>query len=70
MQIVEYRKNPTQYQNDPSKPPLSYTTLIFLAIHSNKKDKVMLGEIYQWIRDKFKYYRVTESTWQVSIEGV
>ena len=67
MQIVEYRKNPRKYQNDPSKPPFSYTTLIFLAIQSNKKEKVMLGEIYQWIRDNFKYYRITESTWQVSM---
>lgn len=67
MQIVEYRKNPRRYQNDSSKPPFSYTTLIFLAIQSNKKEKVMLGEIYQWIRDNFKYYRVTESTWQVSM---
>lgn len=65
MQIVEYRKNPYQYLNDPTKPPLSYTTLIFLAIQSSNKEKVMLGEIYQWIRENFKYYRVTESTWQV-----
>ena len=68
MQIVEYRKNPYKHINDPTKPPFSYTTLIFLAIQSNKKEKVMLGEIYQWIRDNFKYYRVTESTWQVSNE--
>ena len=68
MQIVEYRKNPYKHINDPTKPPFSYTTLIFLAIQSNKKEKVMLGEIYQWIRDNFKYYRVTESTWQVSKE--
>ena len=64
-QTAEFEQNRWKYQHDPSKPPFSYTTIIYLAIRSSKNDKVTLGEIYQWIKDHFMYYRVAESTWQV-----
>lgn len=63
-QATEFKRDPTRFKEDTAKPPFSYTTLIYLAIESNSKDKVMLGEIYQWIRDNFKYYRIAEFTWQ------
>ena len=65
LQSAEFYRDPNKYREDPYKPPLSYTTLIFLAIQASKKDKVMLSEIYQWIRDHFLYYRLAEPTWQV-----
>ena len=66
-QTAEFDKNPSRFEENPNKPPFSYTTIIYLAIRSCNKDKVMLGDIYQWIKDHFKYYRMAESTWQVSI---
>lgn len=66
-QITEFERNPWKYENDPNKPPFSYTTIIYLAIRSCNKEKVMLGDIYQWIRDHFNYYRIAESTWQNSV---
>ena len=65
-QTAEFEKNPLRFEEDPNKPPFSYTTIIYLAIRSCEKDKVMLSDIYQWIRDHFKYYRIAEPTWQVS----
>ena len=68
-QTAEFDKNPSRFEENPNKPPFSYTTIIYLAIRSCNKDKVMLGDIYQWIKDHFKYYRVAESTWQVYIHN-
>ncbi|XP_019849225.1 PREDICTED: forkhead box protein L1-like isoform X1 [Amphimedon queenslandica] len=66
-QTAEFEQNQWKYQDNPAKPPFSYTTIIYLAIRSSKNDKVTLGEIYQWIKDHFMYYRVAESTWQNSV---
>lgn len=65
-QTAEFEQNPWKYEHDPNKPPFSYTTIIYLAIRSSKNDKVMLSEIYQWIKDHFMYYRLAEPTWQVT----
>ena len=64
-QAAEFDRNPWKYRENPKKPPLAYTALIYLAIRSTNKEKVMLGDIYQWIKDHFMYYRIAESTWQV-----
>ncbi len=65
-QTAEFERNPFRFEDDPDKPPFSYTTIIYLAIRSCRKEKVMLSDIYQWIKDHFMYYRIAESTWQVS----
>lgn len=65
-QTAEFEQDHWKYKNDTNKPPFSYTTIIYLAISSSRNEKVTLGEIYQWIRDHFMYYRLAESTWQVS----
>ena len=68
-QAAEFDRNPWKYRENPKKPPFAYTALIYLAIRSTNKEKVMLGDIYQWIKDHFMYYRIAESTWQVSDQG-
>ena len=65
-QTAEFEINPWRYKHDSNKPPFSYTTIIYLAIRSSKNEKVTLGEIYQWIKDHFMYYKLAESTWQVT----
>lgn len=64
-QAAEFDRNPWKFRENPKKPPFAYTALIYLAIRSTNKEKVMLGDIYQWIKDHFMYYRNAESTWQV-----
>jgi len=48
-----------------SKPPFSYTNLISAAITSSPTRKMALSDIYQWISDRFPYYRHAAPGWKV-----
>ena len=52
--------------DDSTKPPFSYAALICMAMKSNQ-NKMTLREIYQWIREKFIFYRKTPNTWEVRL---
>ncbi|KAL4926233.1 putative forkhead transcription factor Fkh1/2 [Aspergillus undulatus] len=49
------------------KPPYSYATLITQAIFSSDEEKLTLNNIYNWIMDKYAFYRHSQSGWQNSI---
>lgn len=48
------------------KPPFSYATLIAQAIFSDPEEQRSLASIYQWIMDRYAFYRHSNSGWQVS----
>ena len=48
------------------KPPYSYATLIAQAIFSTEEEKLTLSSIYNFIMDKYAFYRHSQSGWQVS----
>ncbi|CAF0810714.1 unnamed protein product [Didymodactylos carnosus] len=50
-----------------SKPPFSYISLITLAINECPNRMCTLAEIYQFIQDRFPYYRQNQQRWQNSI---
>jgi hypothetical protein len=48
------------------RPPLSYATLIVLALCSSETGKLPLHEIYSWIVTTFPYYETCDKNWKVS----
>mgnify|MGYP002715763681 CR=1 FL=1 len=58
--MENYRKNGDK------KPPISYATLICMAMRANN-NKMTLAAIYNWIKENFMYYRNADPSWQVSL---
>merc|ERR1711914_48788 len=50
----------------PEKPPYSYIALIVTAIQSSPMKKLTLSEIYQFLQNKFEFFR---GSYQVSFAG-
>ncbi len=55
------------YGSEHSKPPISYACLIAEAIESAPEKKLTLSGIYQFLSEKYPYFRQTRSGWQNSI---
>lgn len=51
------------------KPPFSYATMIAQAIFSSEEEKLTLNSIYQWIMEKYAFYRHSQSGWQVRLSA-
>ncbi|KAL7269989.1 transcription factor [Rhizina undulata] len=49
------------------KPPYSYAVMIAQAILSTKAEQLTLSSIYQYIMDKYAFYRHSNTGWQNSI---
>ena len=53
-------------RKDSNKPPLSYASMISLAICSAPQRMMTLSSIYRWIETTFPFYRTPEAkAWKV-----
>lgn len=67
--------NMTQNQGDPmdpkrhinSKPPFSFSCLIFMAIEDCTYKRLPVKDIYQWIQDHFPYFHTAPTGWKNSV---
>ncbi|VDN20254.1 unnamed protein product [Gongylonema pulchrum] len=55
------------FSKEPVKPPYSYAELITLAMRHHEQRKVLLSDIYDYVKKNFAWYRRTDITWQNSI---
>ncbi|TPP64721.1 Hepatocyte nuclear factor 3-beta [Fasciola gigantica] len=53
--------------DETTKPPFSYITLIVSAMSSKPSKHITLNEIYAWIMSTFAYYRKNTRRWQNSV---
>lgn len=65
-------KHPTHIPYDPhlhrnSKPPYSFSCLIFMAIEDSPVKALPVKEVYAWILDRFPYFRNAPTGWKNSV---
>lgn len=54
-------------KNSPRKPPYSFSSLIFMAIEDSPNRKLPVKDIYNWITDRFPYFRNAPLGWKNSV---
>lgn len=65
-------KHPTNVPYDPqvhvhSKPPFSFSSLIFMAIENCQQKALPVKEIYAWIVQHFPYFKTAPTGWKNSV---
>ncbi|XP_053285211.1 forkhead box protein N2 [Pleuronectes platessa] len=58
---------PTHPPPASSKPPYSFSSLIFMAIEESPDKRLPVKDIYEWIVNKFPYYRTATGGWRNSV---
>ena len=54
-------------KKSPSKPPYSFSSLIFMAIEESVNKRLPVKDIYSWIVEHFPFYRDAKLGWKNSV---
>ncbi|XP_063978144.1 forkhead box protein N3-like [Diachasmimorpha longicaudata] len=70
--VSNRNKHPTHIPYDPhlhrnSKPPYSFSCLIFMAIEDSPVKALPVKEVYAWILDHFPYFKNAPTGWKNSV---
>ena len=65
--ILAVRNRRTGGGRMPTKPPLSFACMIFMAIESSPDKMLPVREIYNWIMKKFPFFRTASPGWKNSV---
>ncbi|KAJ8387455.1 hypothetical protein AAFF_G00156930 [Aldrovandia affinis] len=67
-QLAQQDSSPAQHlPPSPSKPPYSFSSLIFMAIEDSLDKRLPVKGIYEWIVNSFPYYRAASGGWRNSV---
>lgn len=71
-QSPQKQKHPNNLPYDPlihttNKPPLSFSSLIFLAIEDSNDKALPVKEIYAWIVAHYPYFKTAPTGWKNSV---
>lgn len=47
------------------RPPFTFVSLICMALHKSKRNRMTSSSICKWIKDNYIYYRYADALWQV-----
>jgi forkhead box protein N len=61
------KMNLSSVKNSPRKPPYSFSSLIFMAIEDSPNKKLPVKDIYNWITERFPYFRNAPLGWKNSV---
>lgn len=65
--ILAIRNRRTGSGRMPTKPPLSFACMIFMAIESSPDKMLPVREIYNWIMKRFPFFRTASPGWKNSV---
>lgn len=67
VQLLDISSNSAAVDTHNEKPPFSYVAIITMALNDSQDRRLTLGDIYNYITNKFPYYKKDRKGWKNSV---